>query len=198
MIYIIFFIFYVILAIIGITFLFFIAKLLVRIIIFLMRLTPILNGKSIAYERAATSILCIIFVALIGNEAYTAFYPGSDFYVAELEDVISRKWSGEAKVVAGSATYPDFHGDYCSFSRIAIGNQSYQRLLENLMKDRRFAAGSYGEISTGQLTASNLSPRRVINSYYRIDIRSDRHQEISFLKNDIENDTEIEIFNCVT
>jgi hypothetical protein len=126
--------------------------------------------------------------------AYTAIYPTDDFYLSEFETATARKPPKESKVIAKHATYPDLHGDYCSFSRIEIHEDSYRKLLEDLRRDSRFTALPDGDIPDGNIPVVKLQPLRVVSSFARNDAAPDHQQTISFL----ENGTQIEAHVCVT
>ncbi|UUZ53022.1 hypothetical protein LP419_28945 [Massilia sp. H-1] len=97
-----------------------------------------------------------MLVALICFLVFIALYPSADFYLNELQRVTGRQPPVEANVVAQDATYPDSHGDYCSFARIQLNERSYNTLLDELKADERFIISENGELSWGGLTESNL------------------------------------------
>jgi hypothetical protein len=152
------------------------------------------NECSAGYGAKATMVTYGVLVAFICYQSYTALYPSEDFYLDELQTVTARQPPAEARVIAKDATYPDLHGDYCSFSRINISEWSYRKLLDELKTDERFTPDGNGEISRGGLAASNLRPLRVTSSFSRSDVKPDHHYEISFL----ESGAEIEVAICVT
>jgi hypothetical protein len=71
-------------------------------------------------------LIAVGLTALLAYEMYLAVYPGDDFYLAEVERATKRKPPADTAVVAKHATYPDFHGDYCSFSRLSMSQASYE------------------------------------------------------------------------
>lgn len=152
------------------------------------------HKRSTSYAAHATKITYAVLVTFICYLAYTAVFPTTDFYLDELQTVTARQPPPEAKIIAKDSTYPDLHGDYCSFSRIRLNESSYRKLLNELKVDKRFAGYADGEVSRGRLGASNLPPLRVLSSFLRSDVKSDHHYRISFL----ENGSEIEVAICVT
>ena len=152
------------------------------------------NPRSPAYVRAVTNLAYAGLVSFIGYHAYRALYPADDFYFAEFETVASRKPPREARIIAKDATYPDFHGDYCSFSRIEVSRQSFHQLLEELSTDRRMTPSGGNHVSEGAFLRMKLPPLRVMKSFARNDSKSDHHYSIAFL----ENESEIEVQVCVT
>lgn len=160
----------------------------------LVRLVTKSDPRSPAYVRAVTNLAYAGLVSFIGYHAYRAVYPADAFYFAEFETVVSRKPPTEARIIAKDATYPDFHGDYCSFSRIEISRQSFRQLLEELNTDRRMTPSGTNHISEGGFLSMNLPPIRVMKSFVRNDSKLDHHYSIALL----ENESEIEVQVCVT
>jgi hypothetical protein len=152
------------------------------------------SERSAGYGAKTTKVTYCVLVLFICYESYTALYPSEDFYLDELQTVTARPPPAEARVIAKEATYPDLHGDYCSFSRISISESSYRKLLDEIKTDERFTAGGNGEISRGGLAASNLRPLRVTSSFARADAKPNHHYGISFL----ESGAEVEVAICVT
>lgn len=70
--------------------------------------------------------------------AYTAVYPTDSFYLSEFETATLREAPMSAIVVRKDASYPDFHGDYCSTSLIRMSEFDYAQLLDEVSKDSRF------------------------------------------------------------
>ena len=69
---------------------------------------------------------------------YTAIYPTDDFYFQEFQTVTLRKVPKSAVIVKKTASYPDFHGDYCSVSLMKLSNEEYSNLLNQIKLDKRF------------------------------------------------------------
>lgn len=182
------------LGILGLALVWTIVALIARSIGALVKLAMRPREESVAYGRNATKATYVALIGLIGNQIFTAIYPTEDFYLAEFETVISRKRPVEAKVIEKSATYPDFHGDYCSFSRIEISASSYRKLLFELTADKRFTSDGDSTFSEDGLPAGILQPLRIVRAFVRSDAKSDRRESISFLG----NGTQIEVHICVT
>jgi len=139
----------------------------------------------------------LTYIALISTaiwQIYFAVYPGDDFYLAEFEVATLRKPPIESKVLAKHATYPDFHGDYCSFSRIAVDTSTYQHLISELHKDKRFTHNISDFIHTSMPNGESLPPARVLERFTRNDVESDHHYSVTFL----EPGAMIEVQICVT
>lgn len=153
------------------------------------------DERSMRYGARATKLTYGILVTFICYQAYSAVFPSTGFYLDEFETVTARPAPAEATIIAKDATYPDLHGDYCSFSRIKFSASSYLKLLNELKADKRFTSGGGdGEISKGGLAASDLPPLRILINFARSDVKSDYIYRISFL----ENGSEIEVTICVT
>jgi hypothetical protein len=167
--------------------------LVARVVGAVVRFCARSHAHAARYGTLASRITSGVLVALIAYAAFLGLYPAADFYLAELRTVSARPPPEEAKVVANDSTYPDFHGDYCSFSRIQLNERSYSRLLNELKADQRFEAGYSGDLSRGGLSADNLRPLRVVSSFARADVPMDRHYKIAFLEGAM-----IEVAVCVT
>jgi hypothetical protein len=81
-------------------------------------------------------------------EAYTAIYPTDSFYLDEFKEVTLREAPKTAEVIKKKASYPDFHGDYCSSALIKLSRHDYTNLLNELSRDKRF-------IKNGELITSS-------------------------------------------
>ena len=134
--------------------------------------------------RTAQVIATVLLVALIGWNIYTGINPDDSFYLTEFQTVTTRQAPSNAEVVAKHATYPDFHGDYCSFSRIRLPRESYARLQNELSRDQRFELNSRDFVSAGFLPEKPLPSIRVVSTYTRKGLRSDKHYSIQFLSED--------------
>lgn len=77
------------------------------------------------------------FTVYLGYSAYTAIYPTDSFYLSEFKEVTLREAPKSATVINKDASYPDFHGDYCSASLITVSNDDYALLLSELTNDNR-------------------------------------------------------------
>jgi hypothetical protein len=188
------FAFFGLLGLLALIFLYAVVALIARSVGALVKHCMRSHERSAMYGAKATKVTYGVLVALICYQSYTALYPSADFYLDELHSVTARQSPAEAKIIAKDATYPDLHGDYCSFSRIRLSEWSYRKLLDELKTDERFTAGGNGEISRGGLAASNLRPLRVVSSFARSDAKPNHHYGISFL----ESGEEVEVVICVT
>jgi hypothetical protein len=81
--------------------------------------------------------LMIIAPILTVYLVYTAFFPRNSYYLDEFKEVTLRQAPKTAKIIRKSASYPDFHGDYCSASIIRLTREDYIDLLIELSDDNR-------------------------------------------------------------
>ncbi|MHC1704986.1 MAG: hypothetical protein AB9846_13840 [Tenuifilaceae bacterium] len=102
--------------------------------------------KKKGYKYIGLTLLVIAPLWTI-YEVYTSIYPRDSFYLAEFKEVTLRKAPKTAEVIRKSASYPDFHGDYCSTSLIKLSKQDYMDLLKELSEDKRL-------IKNGELIGS--------------------------------------------
>jgi hypothetical protein len=186
--------FFGLMGLLALVFLFVIMMLIARSVGALVKVCMRSHEGSTRYGARATKVTYGVLVTLICYHVYTALNPSTGFYLDELQTVTARQPPSEAEVIAKDATYPDLHGDYCSFSRIRFREASYRKLLDELKADNRFTGDGNGEISTGGLAANKLVPLRVLSTFRRSNAKSDHYYTISFL----ENGTEIEVSICVT
>lgn len=82
-------------------------------------------------------ILLVIAPLWTIYEIYTAIYPTDSYYLDEFKKVTLREAPKTAEVIKKTASYPDFHGDYCSASLIKLSRQDYKNLLYELFGDKR-------------------------------------------------------------
>lgn len=73
----------------------------------------------------------------VSYSGYTAVYPPDSYYLAQFTEVSLRPAPPSSKVVAKSASYPDFHGDYCSYSKIELAPADFASLLADIEQDKR-------------------------------------------------------------
>jgi hypothetical protein len=121
------------------------------------------------------------FALFLCWQTYTAIYPDDSFYLVEYQTVTGRLAPPNAKVIEKHATNPDFHGDYCSFSRISLPAASYESLMNDLSKDRRFDLNSREFVSMGFTNDKPLPNISVVSTFTRNDTESDQHYSILFL-----------------
>lgn len=134
------------------------------------------------------------FALFLGWQTYSAIYPDDSFYLVEYQTVTGRVAPPNAKVVEKHATYPDFHGDYCSFSRINLPPAAYGSLMSELSKDSRFDLNSREFVSTGITRDKPLPGINVVGTFTRNDTKSDQHYSIQFLA----DGKLVEVHLCVT
>jgi hypothetical protein len=102
-----------------------------------------LRNKRIKYVGI---ILLIIAPLWTIYEVYTAIYPRDSFYYSEFKEVTLREIPKSAVIIRKDASYPDFHGDYCSASLITLSTSDYNSLLNDLTKDKKITSNKTGEI----------------------------------------------------
>lgn len=146
------------------------------------------------YARRAKLIAVIGLTALLAHAMYFAVYPGDDFYLAEVELATKRKPPTDTVVVAKHATYPDLHGDYCSFSRLRMSNASYEGYLAAIRADSSFTYTSTTGESTGNVVELGLPPIQGAHFFSRNDVKPDHHYSILFMA----DNAHVEVHICVT
>ena len=90
--------------------------------------------------------LIIAFSFYLVYYTYTAIYPTDSFYLSEFKEVTLREAPKSATIINKDASYPDFHGDYCSASLMTVSNDDYLSLLNELTNDKRIKKNKPGEI----------------------------------------------------
>ena len=90
---------------------------------------------SIKRNKQILISLALVLYFLSIYQTYDAFFPGESFYEREYEYVTMRKIPPSASFISKTATYPDFHGDYCSASMISISKSDYKKLLKEMKND---------------------------------------------------------------
>lgn len=86
-------------------------------------------------------VILLFLLIWIGYETYYGIYPSNDFYYDEFTEVTLRKPPKSAQIINKPASYPDFHGDYCSASLIKLSKEDYNLLLTELSNDSRLVKG---------------------------------------------------------
>jgi hypothetical protein len=102
-----------------------------------------LTKKGIKYVGM---FLLILAPAWTVFEVYTAIYPLDNFYLSEFKEVTLREAPKSATIKNKDASYPDFHGDYCSASLIMVSKDDYTSLLNELTNDKRITKNKPGGI----------------------------------------------------
>lgn len=146
------------------------------------------------YARRAKLLAVIGLTALLAHEMYFAVYPSDDFYLAEAELATKRKPPVDTAVVAKHATYPDLHGDYCSFSRLRMSNASYEGYLAAIRADSSFTHTSTTGQSTGNVIELGLPRIQGAHFFLRNDVKPDQHYSILFMA----DKAHVEVHVCVT
>lgn len=142
--------------------------------------------------------LIIAFTVYLGYSTYTAIYPTDSFYLSEFKDVTLRDAPKSATIINKDASYPDFHGDYCSASLITVSNEDYSTLLNELTNDKRITKNKSGEIigsSELDKVMGDFKTEQIIYSFTRsISEQEDHYLYIGFL----EDEKTIVVTVCVT
>lgn len=116
---------------------------------------------------------------------YTAIYPTDSYYFSEFKEVTLREVPKSAIIIRKDASYPDFHGDYCSASLMTVSEQDYETLLKDLINDSRITKNKPGEsIGSSELekVMGNLNKEKIIHSFTRnIAKKQDHYLLIGFL-----------------
>jgi hypothetical protein len=96
--------------------------------------------------------------------AWEAVYPSEDFFVAEYGLVmLDNPLPTSAKFIRKVASYPDFHGDYCSASLISLDQKDFDHLFASTLADTtnfdRDVFGGSEELraALGELPYSSIS-----------------------------------------
>ncbi len=143
-------------------------------------------------------ILLIIAPSWTIYEVYTAIYPRDSFYYSEFKEVTLRDIPKSAVIIRKDASYPDFHGDYCSASLITLSTNDYNSLLNDLTNDKQITLNKAGEICGSEeldKVMGNYKKEQIINSFTRtIPGEEDHYLYIGFL----DDKKNIVISVCVT
>ncbi len=78
-----------------------------------------------------------IFFIFSAYAAHDAVFPPESFYKSEFEHVTLRKIPESSKFISKESSYPDFHGDYYSNSKIQLPSEDYLKLLNEIRLDNR-------------------------------------------------------------
>lgn len=129
---------------------------------------------------------------------YTAIYPTDSYYYSEFKEVTLRDAPKSATIINKGASYPDFHGDYCSASLMIISTDDYLTLLNDLNNDKRITKNKPKEIigsSEFFKVMGNYKTEQIIHSFTRnIAGQEDHYLFIGFL----DDKKTIVISVCVT
>ena len=178
-------------AVVGLSIL--VSVLLARVVGRVVRRIASASTQAACYGTLATRATYTAIIGVVSWQAWFAVFPNDDFFLAEFEQAAARPAPPGAKVLARYASYPDFHGDYCSFSRMETDHSTYDRLLAELGADSRFTAGNGTSMSIddGEREVASLPIARTFN---RNDVKPDHHYTIDFLGSGRHIETRV----CVT
>ncbi|MCG2617692.1 hypothetical protein LZZ85_25550 [Terrimonas sp. NA20] len=144
------------------------------------------KGKLTAEMNRKVNIAYIfVILVLSGYFTFDAFFPGKSFFKNEFNTVTLRELPESAIFIEKNASYPDFHGDYCSSSQIMLSQIDYTNLLNEITNDTRISKDKYivgsdefsktlGDKKAGDIT--NVFRRRIgVNNdfYYYIGFYKD-------------------------
>ncbi len=154
-------------------------------IVFLRYIYKLLTKRG--YKLNGYILICInLMLALylfLTSEIYEGFYPTNSFYFDEFTEVTLRKPPKSAQIINKFASYPDFHGDYCSASLIKLSKEDYNLLLNELTNDNRIIKG-VKLIGSNELdnVIGNYKEENIIHSFTRhIPNEEDHYLYIGFL-----------------
>jgi len=133
-------------------------------------------------------------ISFVAFSFFRAVFPSDDFFARDFEMVVGQKAPSDLVVTQKYATYPDIHGDNCSYSRMSLNAKFYSNLLNQLKLDRRFSVQQSNNVSTGQAFTNHWPPMRVTYEIDRVDQASDHHYSIWFLQ----GEHQIEVQVCTT
>ena len=173
----------------------FVAWLIGRLVGGLVGLASPSGATKKASVALAKKLTYVATSAFLLYSAYDAVNPSDDFFLGEYAEVTLRPAPIGARVVAKSASYPDIHGDYCSYSRFDIGLLAYESVLRELSADPRFSPGEGLGSQEEQTVQSQVPPVGVRKSFTRtIPGEADHFLAIRFLADAVH----VEVSLCVT
>ena len=80
-------------------------------------------------------VISVFILGFLFYSIYTAVYPTDSFYYQDYKSAVLSDPPPSASIIKKSASYPDFHGHYCSVSLIKMSKADYQTILNKLNKD---------------------------------------------------------------
>ena len=127
------------------------------------------------------SYLLVLFSFAL-YQTFEALFPSERLFAEEFKTVTLRAMPQSAKFISKIASYPDFHGDYCSSSQIKLSKVDYQKLLHELQSDRRMKGKSEPIGSEEfQYTLGNKTTEKIVESFTRtIEGEEDHYLYIGF------------------
>lgn len=163
----------------------------VRILGFILRKSK--HRKS--WQTGTGIVMSVVVIASLLYFIYEAIYPSDEFYLMEFETVTLQEAPESSEVIAKSASYPDFHGDYCSYSRIKLANTDFEKLFRSIEANSQFSPGvSMGSQERDEALKSQLEIS-ILKSFVRSESGwPDHYYEILFL----ESREHVDIHVCIT
>jgi hypothetical protein len=139
--------------------------------------------KSKGYPRAG--IVLLAGMALYSVYClYRGVYPEEEFYLEEFERITYQSPPTSAKIIRKEASYPDFHGDYCSAALITLSHADFDKLLFNLTADYRMRSTGSGRMGGSKELETVLGSRKeeaVIKHFVRdLPAKAGQHLQIGF------------------
>jgi hypothetical protein len=127
-------------------------------------------------SKRINKIYIYLLITTIMVITYIGIFPDESFYAEEFKDVTLKELPHSAKFISKSASYPDFHGDYCSQSQIRLSKNDYSKLLWELHEDERLSKGDYSLSDY-----NNKVPENLVYQFTRvIDTKDDELLYIGF------------------
>jgi hypothetical protein len=133
--------------------------------------------KKKGYKKLGITLIVGILFFLIYN-IYIAVNPSDNFYYSEFKEVTLREIPKSAKILFKHASYPDFHGDYCSASLISLSNEDYSKLLDELNKDSLLIKKNPNEIvGNDELSKviNNLKKEKIVHGFKKVLLGEEDH-----------------------
>lgn len=150
------------------------------------------NGKLTILTSKKVNI-AYIFIILLAAIFYTydGACPRESFYEEEFKYVTLRKIPESAEFISKEASYPDFHGDYCSSALVQFSEKDYQKLLNELNND---PALTPSKEDFGNFEEKQESPGHVVKSFDR----KIKGEEDEFLNIQFYDNNTVMINVCIT
>lgn len=93
-------------------------------------------NTSFYFTNSKVKYSLIIFSLIYSTYlSYTAVYPTDEFYFDEFYKITNKEIPNSAEILFKDSSYPDFHGDYFSKSKIQLSETDYKDLYEELKTD---------------------------------------------------------------
>ena len=92
--------------------------------------------NNIYFTNSKIKYLLVVFLLIYSTYlSYTAVYPTDEFYFDEFYKITNKEIPNSAEILFKDSSYPDFHGDYFSKSKIQLSETDYKDLYEELKTD---------------------------------------------------------------